>query len=315
MRTSYQAHGLLIRSGFELPLTVADADPGAPPDLVIDAGCDRLVPTDDPPGTVLARLADRNGTTFYSIGRERDRTVLRYPGRCEFVGDGELRAVIVHVQPSADPGVVPVLAAGALLAVHLKLRGRLVLHASSVRVGAAALAFVGASGMGKSTLATLLCTAGHQLVSDDVLRVDLGRDRVPRVYAGSTETRLRAAARELAAGKPEGSVRPTADGRLAVRSPVHTGATLPLAACVVPLPSREDAEIAVRRISGAQALMRLSQFPRVVGWLEPSAQRRDFHQLADLVGQVPVYEARIPWGPPFGPDLAVRLLDALGLSP
>jgi len=80
--------------------------------------------------------------------------------------------VTVHLHPGADLGLVTVLTAGALLAVHLRLRGELVLPASAVQLGGAALAFVRASGMGKSTLAALLCASGHGLVTDDVLRVD-----------------------------------------------------------------------------------------------------------------------------------------------
>ena len=64
------------------------------------------------------------------------------------------------------------LVGGTLLAFVLTMRGEAVLHASAVQVGDAALAFVGASGMGKSTMATLLCADGARLVTDDVLRLD-----------------------------------------------------------------------------------------------------------------------------------------------
>lgn len=47
------------------------------------------------------------------------------------------------------------------------LDGDLVLHASAVTVGAAGIAFVGESGMGKSTLATSLGQDGHGILTDD----------------------------------------------------------------------------------------------------------------------------------------------------
>jgi hypothetical protein len=89
---------------------------------------------------------------------------------------------------------------------------------------------------------------------------------------------------------------------------------LPLAACVVPLPSREHDRVQVRRVAGGRALMLLSRFPRILGWRQPTTLAREFEQLADLVGRVRVFEARIPWGPPFAPDLAADLLAGVGLD-
>jgi hypothetical protein len=38
-----------------------------------------------------------------------------------------------------------------------------------------------------------------------------------------------------------------------------------------------------------------------------------FEPLADLVNLVPVFDAHVPWGPPFRPGLARQLCAALGL--
>jgi hypothetical protein len=308
----YHAHGLLVDSDVELPLTAACADRPGPPDLTLRRGADRPVPPGDPDGEPVARLADPAGRTFYSIATDGSRTVLRYPGLCEFVGDGGLRDVQVHLHPGREPGLIPVLAAGNLLAVHLRLRGELVLHASAVRIGSCAIAFVGGSGMGKSTMATLLCAGGHPLLTDDVLRTQLLLDTV-LVHPGSTETRLRDAARPLAAAL-SGAGRATADGRLAVRPTIHTGPPLRLAACVVPQPDRAQTGVTAHRLTGSRALLLLARFPRVLGWTEPLALARDFQLLADLVERVPVFCAQVPWGPPFPADLAAELLAALGSS-
>lgn len=60
---------------------------------------------------------------------------------------------------------------GPVLGYALRRRGLLALHASSVRIGARAVAFVGPGGAGKSTLATACAQAGHSLVTDDILVV------------------------------------------------------------------------------------------------------------------------------------------------
>lgn len=307
----YAAHGLHVDSDVELSLPAGDPD-GRSPDLVLRTGPARAIPSADPPGTAIARLVDDGGALHYVLGRDGDRTVLRYPGLCEFVGGATLSDVTAHLHPGLEPGIVPVLAAGALLAVHLRLRRELVLHASSVSVGSRAVAFVGASGMGKSTMATLLCAEGHSLVTDDVLRVAITPAGVA-VHAGSTETRLRPAARDLTSTVEAGAVRCTADGRLAVRPRRYGGEPLPLAACVIPLPDRERDRVAVTVLTGAHALLRLTQLPRVLGWLDKAGRADDFRNLSALVSRVPVVEARIPWGPPFAPDIGAQLLDAIGL--
>ena len=58
---------------------------------------------------------------------------------------------------------------GPALGYALRRRGLLALHASSVRIGGVAAAFVGPGGAGKSTLATACAQAGFPLVTDDIL--------------------------------------------------------------------------------------------------------------------------------------------------
>lgn len=302
----YEAHGLLIRS--DLPLRLPPAVRAGVPDVVLRRGVDRAVPAGNPPGERLAELRDERNRTFYSVAQDQSQTVMRYPGLCEFVGDRGLRDIVVHLAPGVDEGVLSVLAGGAVLAVHLMLREELVLHASAVCVAGSAVAFVGASGMGKSTLATLLCADGHRLVADDVVRVCLlRRGARPTVFPGSIESRLRPGASGLADAAPAASVRQTADGRIALQLEAHGGPPLPLAACVVPFPNRHTNEIVVSGLTKAQGLRRLLQFPRIVGWVERAWQVRNFDALADLVDLVPVFEAHVPWGPPFRPDLARAL--------
>lgn len=307
MARHYLGHGLGIVSEVGMALQPGHRDPG-PPDLTVRWGRGRSVPAEDPPGDLLARLEDPDGRLRYALGRTGDRAVLRYPGLCDFVGDPRMADVVVHLHPGADPGLVGVLAAGALLAVHLKLRHCLVLHASAVQLGGGALAIVGASGMGKSTLAALLCAEGHDLLTDDVLRVGTAPGGGVVAHPGGTECRLRPAARQLADGAPAGAARPTADGRLALRQRAGARRPLPLLACVVPMPHRHGDGVDVRRLPAPRALLRLLRYPRMVGWLDPGSAVVEFQGLADLVEQVPVFEASVPWGPPFRPGVADELL-------
>ena len=304
---TYHAYGLRIASDVALPLPPARV---LAPDLVLSRGPDRPVPEVRPGQERLAEVLRQDGSIFYTLGRSSATTVLRYPGLCDFTGDRRLARVTVHLAPGADEGLLSVMISGTLLAVHLMLNRAHVLHASAVHVDGRALAFVGSSGMGKSTVSAALCEAGCDLVSDDLLRVDRSGDTL-LVHPGGTESRLRPSARSIAEAADPATVRETADGRLAVTPRAWTAGPLPLAACAVPRPDRAATAVSVRRLRPSIALLSLSRYPRVLGWTDAESSASAFQSLADLVERVPVYEATIPWGLPFAPAVLTDLLDAL----
>ena len=101
---------------------------------------------------------------------------LAWPGVGRFrVRQG--RDVLIHPAGDADEQVLRLFLLGPVLAVLLHQRGRLVLHASGVALDGCAVAFLGGSGWGKSTLAGLLHRRGHRFLTDDVLPVDVERGR------------------------------------------------------------------------------------------------------------------------------------------
>jgi hypothetical protein len=293
-----RVYGLTVRS--EVPLHLhRPAAPGTPADLEIVLGTP-VAPTEaTPPGRVLLDL--RGSRHFYTATEDDLAFRLRFFGCCDVVLDRDLTRATVHPMSGADPDVLPVLLSGNLLAFVLAMAGEAVLHASAVQVGGAALGFIGASGMGKSTMATLLCASGARLITDDVLRLDLAR-ATPTCALGATELRLRKGADHLA-------------GRFGSAPGMRTTGNLPLAALVVPVPdhSRERRTAEITRLSAKEAMVLLAQFPRLLGWEDAGVSRRAFHQLADVVDRVPVHAAVLPWGPPFPVDIASQVLDAVGL--
>jgi hypothetical protein len=308
-----RVYGLAVRS--EVPLHLhRPVAPGTPADLEIAFGAPVARTEESPPGRVLLDL--RGSRRFYTATEDDLAYRLRFFGSCDVVLDRGLTRATVHPMAGADPELLPVLLSGNLLAFVLAMRGEAVLHASAVQVGSEALAFIGASGMGKSTMATLLCAAGARLVTDDVLRLDL-TSTPPTCALGATELRLRKGADLLAEqfGSAPG-VRTTGDARQALTAAPATTEDLPLAALVVPVPdhSRERRTAEVTRLSAKDAMVLLAQFPRLLGWEDAEVSRRAFHQLADVVDRVPVHAAVLPWGPPFPEDIAAQVLDAVGLS-
>ena len=308
-----RVYGLTVRSA--VPLHVERTVPaGTPVDLEIDLGREVAPSGATPRGRVLLDLRGRQ--RFYAATALDGGFRLRFFGSCDVVVDPTLRRATVHPMSGADPDLLPVLVSGSLLAFVLTVRGETVLHASAVQVGDVALGFVGASGMGKSTMATLLCADGARLVTDDVLRLDTTNAR-PTCSLGATELRLRRSGAHL--GNRFGSaprLRTTGDDREALAASSATTENLPLAALVVPVadhsPERRAAEIT--RLSRKEAMVVLSQFPRLLGWQDDAIRRASFHQLADVVDRVPVHAAVLPWGPPFPEDIAPSVLRATGLT-
>jgi hypothetical protein len=303
-------YGLRARS--EVPLYGRPVEGDGRVDLELSLGPAVPPPDGPPPGQVLAHF-QLNAAQWYTFTRlDSGGYVLRFASAAEFRVDADLRRVVVHPEIGADPDLVPVFANGALPAFVLLVSGEPLLHASAVDVGGRAVAFVGSSGMGKSTMATLLCAAGALLITDDVLRLTPGP--APRCYLGPAELRLRKGAADLASGFAQApAARRTGDGRDALRPEMATTELLPLAAIVVPLPDRQAPALELKRLDPVNALMALASFPRVLGWSDPVGRAQQFQTVGDVAAAVPVYSATVPWGPPFSPDLAPALVEQLGL--
>lgn len=304
-------YGLRVHS--ELPLHQRHQLDGGPPDVTIRIG--RTIPglKQPPEGTMLLDLElDRR---MYCATRHEDgHYTFRCHGVCDFVISADLGDVTVHMMEGGAADVAAVLATGALLSFILAMHQQAVLHASAVQVGDFVVAFVGMSGMGKSTLAALMCADGAVLVTDDVLRLDLDSDGLPTCFTGATELRLRKGANELAARFSDAvATRHTGDGRHALRLPASDDEHLPLRCIVIPRPRHDGSQssLTVEILEPKDALLALIQFPRLLGWQDPEVLRRHFHELGHITSRVPVYVATMPWGPPFPDDIATQLLAAV----
>jgi hypothetical protein len=323
--TLYRIHGLVVES--DIPLVApmpteasggrgehdaigSAAHPVA--DYRVVAGDPSECPHAPPPGRILAEISE-DGFGFW-LAETRDdpeRWTLRYAGICEATLDRRQRVITVCRSYGADPGLLRIFLEGNILAHALAADGLLALHASAVEVDGRALAIIGPSGMGKSTLAALLCAAGAGLVSDDVLRVDSG-DPGPMCFPGTRALRLRPAAASLAAGIDTTAVDETADGRTKVVPTRRADAPLPLASAILPEPSREAKTLEMMRLAAIDGLKQLISHPRLVAWRAPEQIGRLFQLTAEVAPGLRIYRAIVPWGPPFPPGLAEELLVRTG---
>lgn len=98
--------------------------------------------------------------------------------------------IICHVHQEHLGYLVEIQLLGMVLAMWLERRGLPTLHASVVVVGGSAVAFLGAKGGGKTTAATALIAAGHRLLVDDLLTVQVASDGSAWAESGYPMLRL-----------------------------------------------------------------------------------------------------------------------------
>lgn len=296
-----------LRILVDLPLAARRVD-GAP-DVVVTEGLPRAIPWERPTTEVIAERVV-GGIPSYTFARRPNGSVGRFYGLADFEIDPTNRRIVYHRDPATDPEFVAILLAGSMAAYLLSAAGRLVLHASAVEVDQAALAFVGWSGQGKTTLATLLCAEGCRLVTDDLLPVDVTPDGVSCV-PGGVELRVREKSEELAERFDDQGAdrRWTVDQRRAI-APVATSAErLPLRAVAIPWPDRESDRVRARRLEPGEATFALARYQRIEGWTAPEDLRAQFLQVSGLASVVPVVEVHVPWGPPFAAGLGAEVLE------
>ena len=88
------------------------------------------------------------------------------------------RRILVDALPKADPKAVRLSILGPAFSQLLAQRGHLVLHASAVLIRGQAVAFLGTSGAGKSTISASFYKRGYKLVTDNLLLICFKKDKV-----------------------------------------------------------------------------------------------------------------------------------------
>ena len=136
----------------------------------------------------------------------------------------------------------------------LAQRGQLVLHAGAVRAGSRAIAFVGETGSGKSTLSGSFHVDGCPVLSDDGLLVtpEAGRALALPTYPSLRlwPEALAGSLRRAAALAPSLTTRPSSASCSA--KPRNPGTPLPLAALFVLAPAADNGAARISSLSGSR---------------------------------------------------------------
>lgn len=203
--------------------------------------------------------------------------------------------VVVDAPPDVDWAVIRGYILGAAMACILRQRGYLVLHASGVAKDNRAIAFLGGSGWGKSTLASLFHQHGYSLLTDDVMAIQIGNVSVKgshnpslQVVPSFPEVRLLPDAAAFVGTETEGfpmlqSLSHKQVQRLDQQFAAHP---VPLTHLYI---LRVGDEQAITPASGALAFTELIQHSRATKTLADQAfMVQHFHQCSALAKAVPM---------------------------
>lgn len=174
--------------------------------------------------------------------------------------------------------------------------GALVLHASAVRIGDTAVAFLGKSGRGKSTLAAAFAKAGYPFLTDDGLVLEREGSRY-RVAPRRPLLRLREDSEEALTGAVL-AVRADHDlakGRVMAGDILpHHDEPLPLAAIMVLVEPGEVAAATIQPMPAAAALSALIDHSFMLDVDDRARVRAHFGRLADLATDCPCFALDYP---------------------
>jgi hypothetical protein len=300
MAWTYAAYGLRLRADGAIP-GLAAGDPSKPPDLHIYL---RAMPDEATSGERLrwfeSQQANRHGRPNLVIWRAVASGALHfmYDDGAEFLLAPDGRTVWCTWSAAATTEDAMVYLRGPILAMVLRLRGVVCLHAASVSTGSRAIALLGSAGAGKSTTAAALVTRGFRLLADDVsaLRFD-GADVV--VLPGPTRLGLWPDAgavlfghgRDLPRVTPAGGINDWWDKRYVEADDVRPSqrTPLPLAAIYVLAARTPDADAPrVRPMSLSEAFLTLTEDTYINYAIDERMRAEEFLVLGRVVRAVPI---------------------------
>jgi hypothetical protein len=282
----YQAYGLGFHSEIALPELV----------------------TSDIQADVIVKLSPKDTKLIYS---KPDQSIITYPKvsplETIFVVKNlgafqvkEGREIWITPAPNADLRVIQLCVSGSVMAILLYQRGYQALHAGAVNIAGQAVAFVGESGQGKSSMTVTLLSRGHQLVADDIVPIDFKNGRINTI----PQTKIGLELAEMLGFSTDSLIflHPQL-GKYAYRQEQNFSLSpLPLHSIYV---LNEGDTIQIERLSAQTAIVELIRHSYGSRALQ-AAVSPGFHllQSTEIYKRVPIYRLQRPRSLPLLPEIA-----------
>ncbi len=237
------------------------------------------------------------GHAFHHARLSDGSDYLRWPGLFEFLVSPEGRRIAGFPHNGRSQEAFQTYLIGQVLSFALLKQGIESLHATVVVANNAALAFLGDSGYGKSSLGAGFLAAGDRLLTDDLLVVT-EKDRRFFAHPGPRRIKLFPETAAAVLGKFNGGtpMNPTTTKLvIPLLSSQSTDITVPLRAVyVLSPPARRARKIAIRPLSQQEACLALitNAYNSIV--TEPARLARQFNWAARTQADWPVKSMAYP---------------------
>ena len=119
-----------------------------------------------------------DGSIWLSFAKIEVGYLLRFPAYADFIVSNDGSAIQCFLRKNCPQETMRHLLLNQVIPIVLSQLGKLVLHTSACATLHGVMAFMGTTGMGKSTLAASFGLQGYAVITDDCLLVDQEGDRV-----------------------------------------------------------------------------------------------------------------------------------------
>jgi hypothetical protein len=221
--------------------------------------------------------------------------LLRLPGVATYyVRDGI--EIVVDPKDGAEELDVRSYLMGNLFAVLCHQRGWLPLHASAIATPQGAVAFLGASGAGKSSIAAFLSQRNHRILADDICLVDPAAPRDQRVLPVAPWLKLWSATLDAMGESSRGLPRVFSDDEKYRFELNRHEAPTPLAELILLERAENQTEATFERLTPVHALHAVLDLT-YQSWLVRAMGRteRYFLRCGEALDRVRVTRMRRPW--------------------
>lgn len=286
-------YGFEVKS--DLPLLRLNSAAGTRGELRIEAAAGPLERPDQAPVSTL--VTDDGHCWYASYELEDGRCLIELSPTASFLLDATAGCVIFDSEVD-DTELREHRIVSSAVCTLLSMRGDLVLHASAIEAGGRAVLFCGPTQRGKSTLARALGEAGHRLLGEDGVAIELG-DGEPVAFPGARGVRVRSRG---GAGRARTDLLPDPG----------SGEPAPCPVAAIVLLGERGPRLTVEPLEPARALALLT--PNLVHSGGRGAIGAAFANLATLLGSTPAFAASLPDDLGALATSVQRLLDSIDLD-
>lgn len=164
--------------------------------LVSDISLPELYQIDNPVNSVdveinILGLSNESLEMQNDLVINEDFVMFRVPDAATFTIQDGKRITVSPLKKNFDEDLIRLYILGSCMGVILMQKKIFPLHGSAVVINGRAYAFIGDSGVGKSTLASSFLSRGNHLLSDDVIAITFSRDNnIPIVTPSYPQQKL-----------------------------------------------------------------------------------------------------------------------------